>query len=196
VSATVARLATVAKADPPTGYRIIGPSSTVARVGSVAPVVDLDSNASTRLVAEALRTGQPAYRLSAMVPAPAFDLEAYLADPAGYLVESIPARALQGAQPGPGVPMLRASGPTAFIVRSGHQAELAIQAVPGAPVSLACFDLGLFPNGLQAISLQAGPDGVARTQFLATSGSVGRVSINAASPICTGRLTLIVEIPE
>jgi hypothetical protein len=168
---------------------VAGPSASIAAVGGVAPVVSTDSSAVTRQVAESLATGRDAHRLSPMLPAPAFDLDAYLRDPEVYLTESVPGRALQAAQPGDGVPVLRFAQIPASDARQGQPVALAVAAPVGAPVSFTAFDLGLFPNGLQAISVQAGPDGIARTEILAPPGSTGRMSLAVASPLCVQRLT-------
>ncbi len=115
--------------------------------GRIEPV-PADTNANTRSVAEALRTGQNPERLSAIISPAPFDEAAYRADPQAYLNVIEPGRGWQSRQPGPDVPRLvRLSPPTASIVQ-GETTGLRVKAVPGAPDTFTSFNLGAFQNRL------------------------------------------------
>lgn len=80
-------------------------------------------------------------------------------------------------------------------IATGDIVRLAITAPPGAPVSWTSFDCGRFAdNGLNAVTVAAGADGVASVNFEATAGTTGDVDILAGCPLASGQLHIVVEI--
>jgi len=167
------------------------------RAGGV-PSVAGDANPQVASVVEARRTGTHPERLSDLSPPPPFSLESYRKDPAAYINTIEPGRVHQPAQPGHGVPELRPASPPTARVPVGGSVELAIQALPRAPVSLLSKDLGTFANGLAAITVQAGDDGIARVPWYASGGVINQADILAACPLTSGqvRFTIIVTSNE
>lgn len=138
-------------------------------------------------------------RLSPAIAPAAFDPHAYAADEARYLALVEPGRVFQVLQPGPEVPRLQAE--TAQDVGLVQQVplELAVRAMPGAPVSFTSFDLAHFQeNGLSAITVKADDQGVARVHVVAGPGCFGRISVLAGCPLTAGQVTFVgvVEQPQ
>lgn len=162
------------------------------------PPVPVDLNPNVKSVHEALTTGRFPERVSAMTPPKPFDRAAYTADPQAYLDVVEPGRVWQPAQPGEGVPRIKASTPRYVEAEQGEPVSLRVEAVAGAPVTFTSFDLGAFQNRLTSITVQAGDDGVAVARFTGTPGTINNVNILAASPMTSGQLRFVVnvQLPE
>ena len=158
------------------------------------PVVEPDYQAQAESVKEAVRTGRHPERLTPLVEPASFDRAAYRRDPGTYLDTVEPGRALQPGEPGPGVPDLAIVGADTVRVAELGSVVLAAQAVPRAPVSFTSMDMGAFPNGLTAITVQADDAGVARVQFTAIAGTVYESKVLVASPLAVHVRTFIVQI--
>ena len=161
--------------------------------GTIEPV-PADTNANTRSVAEALRTGENPERLSALVPPTPFDPEAYEADPQAYLDVVEPGRVWQSLDPGPDVPRLRRATPPITEIVQGESVALRAKAPPGTPVTFTSFDLGAFQNRLTSITVAADEEGVAMATFTGTSGTLFDVNVLAASPAASGQLRFVVTV--
>ena len=105
-----------------------------------------------------------------------------------------PERVFQTATPGPGVPQLSIVGPSERRIQQGQSAEIAFQTAPAAPVSFLTREGGQFPNGQAAITVLADAEGIARTTFTATSGTVDDVYIQAGSPAAIGTQSMVVHV--
>ena len=126
-----------------------------------------------------------------------FNLAAYRADPAAYCAATDGSRCNQVAQPGPRTPALTSVGAGAFPVKTGGSVELKAQTDPGLPVSFTSQGLGLFPaSGQSAVTVQAGPDGIATAAFQASPGTVGHCLVIAGSPSRAGTIQFLVTIQE
>lgn len=150
-------------------------------------------------VKEALKDGRHPERLSVAIAPKAFDPQSFAADPAAYLGVVEPGRVFQVLQPGPEVPRLQALCAQDLGMTQGVPVELSVQAVPLAPVSFTSFDLAHFnENGLTAITVRADAQGVARVSLIGGPGCVGKVSVLAGSPLCSGQVGFrgMVEYPQ
>ncbi len=181
--------------------------------GQVAPAIEVDPLAETEMrrigstpaidkrapgsasVVEALQTGKHPERLSvAIAPAP-FDAVAFARNPDAYLAIVEPGRVFQCCQPGPGVAVLSSLVEDHLTVIQGGQLELAVRAVPLAPVSFTSLDLGIFAeNTLAAITVRADAEGIARVHLKAMPGTAGEVSTLVGCPLASGRLRLLISI--
>lgn len=179
------------------GNRAAGPGGEVRQgawdFGRPQPI-PADANPHVRSVAEALRTGEHPERVSPLVMPEPFDEEAFFQDPQAYLNVVEPGRVWQTAQPGPDVPRLRAQGSAGHRIEFGQSVPLRIQAAPGAPVTFTSFDAGSFENRLTSITVQADERGVAQATFTASSGTLSRVRILAASPMAAGQVEFLVRV--
>ncbi len=151
-------------------------------------------NPQVASVIEAGRTGgHPERRTALMTPKP-FDPVAWENDPQAYLDVCEPGRVFQPAQPGQGVKQLGVKGSPNIEVASGASTELAVKAIPEAPVTFTSFDLGNFSNQLTSITVKADDKGIATATFFAV-GTVNDCNILAASPLCSGQINFTVFIP-
>ncbi len=153
-----------------------------------------DANPSVKSVMEALRDQKHPERLSVMAPPPAFDAQAFAADPASYLEVVEPGRVFQTAKPGKDVPRLRAVSPPLHIVKSGEAVRLRVVAAPEAPVSFTSLDLGQFDNELTSITVKANKRGIAEARFTASAGATDDVRILAGSPVASGQARFVVSV--
>jgi hypothetical protein len=129
-------------------------------------------------------------------PAPAFDREAYLADPASYLDVASPSRAQEPAQPAADVPMLESVNGTAGTVPPLGSAVLQAKTEPGMPVTFTSWGLGSFDSGFPTITVAADEQGIASARFTASKGTVGQCPIMAASPVRGGTLRYLVTVSD
>jgi hypothetical protein len=157
-------------------------------------IVAVDVAAQRASVAEAVRSGKYPERLSALIAPVAFDRAAYLRDPAGYLNVVEPGRVLQPADAGQDVPALAIVGSEVVTIPELGSTTLAVQSVPRGPVSFASLDMGAFDNGLGAITVQADDQGIARTTYTATRGTIAQARIAIASPVASGTGTMLIQI--
>lgn len=158
------------------------------------PPVKPDANPNVKSVAEALQTKTHPERLTAMVAPKPFNKDEYKKNPQAYLDVVEPGRVYQSAQPGPGVPVLQPAGSRYAMLVQGKSTTLSIKALPGVPVTFTSFDLGRFENQLTSITVAADASGVAKTQFLATPGTINAVRILAGSPLATGQVEFLVDV--
>lgn len=156
--------------------------------------VDPNENLQVSSVYEALRTDQNPERLSPLFSPKAFDLISYQEDPSSYINTIEPGRVFQSLQPGDDVPQLKRVSPKRVELVQGEKTELAVKTLPGMPCSFTSFDLGAFENQLTAITVKADDDGVARTTFIASSGTIEGVNILSSSPVTSGQVRFIINI--
>lgn len=175
---------------------VVAPVPAPSKPWVVQPV-KVDANAQAASVAEALQTGKYPERLSALIQPKAFDQASYDQDPLKYLNTVEPGRCFQSAQPGPGVPEIKPVGVMPTVLPRGGSVDLRVQTQPHAPCSFTAMDLGSFSNHLNATTVAADAAGVATATFTASPGVVGMASVNAASPVATGRVRfqIMVEGP-
>ena len=161
-----------------------------------APHVDPDENASVKLTYSALVDAERKHpeRTNPMIMPAAFDKAVYLADRTAYLALSEPGRVWQAAQPGPEVPVLRRLGDLKQTLRQKESVRLETQAAPDAPVTFTSFDSGVFSNQLPSITVAADSKGLANAVFTATSGTISRINIMAASPMTSGRVEFHINV--
>lgn len=154
------------------------------------PTVAPESNATTAATYAALTssTGAPLSDKSPFAVGEKFDQASYEKSPDAYLEKFQPGRVWQSAQPGPGVPLIGRISSRNQSMKQGESVRLQVKTKPNAPVSYSSFDLGAFENKLPSITVAADEDGIAEAVFTATSGTIARVHIVAASPVATGRL--------
>jgi hypothetical protein len=105
-----------------------------------------------------------------------------------------PDRVFEDATPGPGVPALAVVGPSSQVIAAGATAAVAVQTAPNGDVTFTVREGGAFPNGLPSITVLADGDGVARTVFTATAGTVDDAHIQAGSPQAVGHLLIPIHI--
>ena len=163
--------------------------------GIVQPVAP-DANPSVALVVQSAQQQTNPERFSPMVMAEPFDRAGYLKDPESYLVDVVPSRVYQVAQPADGVPRLRALTSSGHEAPQGQWVDLIVRGEPGMPVTFNSFDLGEFPNQLTTITVAADTNGVARTRFRGTPGTQATCDILCASPVCSGQLRFKVNVIE
>ena len=181
------------KADQPARPTIVAVAPSPRGVGVTQPVQG-DANPQAASVMQALQDGRHPERLSLMIPPKPFDPAAYARDPQAYLDVVEPGRVFQTAQPAAGVPHLEPVGATAARLKSGASTTLAVRAAPGAPVSWAALDLGSFANQLNATTVRADEQGVARVEFTATPGASHTLRVLAGSPLASGQITFVVDV--
>ena len=152
------------------------------------PAVTAD-NAQVRstLAALAAPRSHPERLNPRMAPA-AFDAAAYAAKPQEYLDVAEPGRVFQTKPAGPGVTAIAPVSPYWQDVKQGDSIELAVKAVPGAPVTFTSFDAGAFGNGLTTQTVRADGAGLATVRFLGVPGTVNESNILAASPLTSGQV--------
>jgi hypothetical protein len=163
------------------------PDATPAPTAALAvALVEADYAAQRTSLVEAVQSGTHPERLSLLLAPAPFDLASYLHDPAAYLNIIEPGRALQPADPAPGVPSLDVVGPDLVTIAELGTTTLAVRTVPRGPVSFASLDMGAFANGQSAITVQADDQGIARTTYTATRGTIAQSRIAVASPVASG----------
>lgn len=124
-----------------------------------------------------------------------FDANRWALDSAyrtAYVAAAVPGRVWHPASPGSGVPVLGASAQR-FSVAPATTLTLSVTAIAGAPVSFTCFGEGRFSaNAQNSITVTANAQGVAQASFEAPRS--GPVPILVASPLCQGRLRIVVQV--
>lgn len=145
---------------------------------------------------EAFEHGGHPERLSPTVLPAKFDVAKFRSDPESYINVSEPGRVWQAAQPGPEVTPLRRKSPFRSTVKQGESIRLQVRAAEGAPVSFTCFDIGMFGNRLTSQTVVTSSEGVAEVIFTAFPGRFGEISIFSASPLHSGRLEFLVQVPQ
>ena len=151
-------------------------------------------NANTKSVAEAKQSGQHPERLSVMFVPKAFDKAVFDANPQAYLDVVEPGRVRQTAVPGKGVIQLQAKDSPLVKMVAGGSTELAVVGVPGAPVTFAAFDGGIFQNQLNSITVLGDENGIARVTYTATRGTIDRVRVVAGSPLASSEVYFQVNV--
>ena len=159
------------------------------------PLIDPNANAQTKSVQEALNNPtQLGHRLSAMIPAPKFDLAKYQTDPKSYLETVEPGRIWQSAKPGPGVAPLERTSNYFQKVIQGESVILEAKASPGMPVTFMSPRLGQFDNLLTTTTVAANDEGVAKANFKVTPGTRGEIEVFASSPVHSGRARFLIKV--
>ena len=202
-SATPAPAAPVATDETPTANRPVPVTPIVPQVSSPRPADEAVANWPPRQTPEPaeipkvnLKKVAPATRSPDVAP-PAWNLAAYRKDPQAYLDEVFPGRVNQTATPAADVPFLVAEGGTGFTVAPGSRIVLRVQGEPYMPVTWTSLGLGTFlRTGLTSVSVAADADGHASATWIATPGTIGNVSILAASPTRAGQIAFLVHITE
>ena len=163
-------------------------------VGQTQPVA-LDANPHVKSVVEAIRNKNHPERLTPVIAPKPFPEEAFRENPEAYLNVVEPGRVFQTAQPGPNVPVLRATGPQFTTISQGESVKLRTVTLPRAPVTFTSFDLGRFAeNQLTSVTVQADGRGIAEAEFQGVSGTFNRVNILAGSPVASGQIRFVVEV--
>lgn len=157
--------------------------------------VKADATRYKASILEAARSGSHPERRTALLVPDEFDVEAFEADPDGYLTTVEPGRIHQTAEPGPGVPALWTGGPAELRMGPGGELELGVTGEANAPVTFHSTGLGAFENGLTTITVRADGAGAASAVFTATAGTLGDVNVVAASPMAVGKVcfSILVE---
>jgi hypothetical protein len=129
-----------------------------------------------------------------------FSLTRYEQDRAAYLSAVVPGRAFRYLDPKPGVIAIRAASELDREIEVEQSVDLAVQALPRAPVTFTSVGSGQFTNRRNSITLEADEKGFARARFTATRGTAGTVPIYAACPMMTGQVAfsvyVAVPVPE
>jgi hypothetical protein len=167
-------------------------SASVLLVALASLTADLAAADGTRPVAAAQRA--EAASRSAAFRADDFDPATYAKDRAAYCAKVVPGRIWQLAQPGLEVPALRPATSRGQSVAPGGSVDLAVQAVPQAPVTFLSQGLGSFENGQVSITVQADATGRATASFTATPGTVAYADVMAACPLTSGQVMFTIEI--
>lgn len=147
---------------------------------------------------ESLRTPDPFGPRPGLLEKPRdFDLESYEANPETYLSRAVFARAFETTErefvteserSRQKSETLKPVGDTFFELKTGETATLKVRTAPGAPVTFSSYDLGLFENNLNTITVPANRQGVAEAEYRATPGVYDDVRIIAASPVRLGQV--------
>jgi hypothetical protein len=153
-----------------------------------------DTNPQVRSVHDALQDRSKPSRFSSFAPAERFDLAEYKKDPSKYLGSIEPSRVFAPAEPGEGVPVLRASGKRYHRVTQGESVRLSVEAEPNAAVTFFSENLGVFSSQLTSETVQADEKGIATAVFTADGGTVDAVKILAASPMASGQVSFLVNV--
>jgi hypothetical protein len=125
--------------------------------------------------------------LSTTAALPPFDPEEFARNSKEYLAQVVPARCMQTAPPGEGVPALQVQSQARAALATDEVAPLWVKGVPGAPVTFTAFDGGSFKeNGLTSVTVQANANGLAVAHYTAGRGIGGDVTILAGSPLSSG----------
>lgn len=163
------------------------------RIGN-SPRVDWDANPATRAVSKALEEDNDPSLVSSFIAPEPFDRESYEANPEEYLAIAPPGRIWQAADSGEGVTRIQKASTGYQSVVQGDTVTLKVNAEPGMPVTFYTPDLGEFPNRLKSITVAADEEGVAETQYTATTGTYGEVGILASSPVHSGQARFLVNV--
>jgi hypothetical protein len=153
-----------------------------------------DTNPQVRSVHDALQDRSKPSRFSSFAPAERFDIEEYKKDPSKYLGAIEPSRVFAPAEPGEGVPVLRASGKRYHRVTQGESVRLSVEAEPNAAVTFFSENLGVFSSQLTSETVQADEKGIATAVFTADGGTVDAIKILAASPMASGQVSFLVNV--
>ncbi len=153
--------------------------------GSTPPVTE--DNPQVRSTLAALKDGKHPERLNPLIAPKPFDEAAYRANPQAYLDVAEPGRVFQTKPAAPGVARIEPVSPYWQDVKQGASVELAVKALPGAPVTFTSFDCGKFGNGLTTETVAADAAGIARVKFHGVPGTVLETNILAASPLTSGQ---------
>jgi hypothetical protein len=181
--------------DPETTAAAADPGPAAAFDYGRTPAIPADANPSVAQVHQALVARSHPERLNPMIAPAPFDRARYVADPASYLQTVEPGRVFQTAQPAPEVRRIERLTPSSPTVVQGESLRLAVRAEPGMPVTFTSFDLGIFAeNQLTSLTVAADADGQAAATLQATPGTIGDISILAASPVTSGQLRFIVTV--
>jgi hypothetical protein len=151
-----------------------------------SPQLGPEVNPQVKQAISAFKNGVGSKITPTVEPLP-FDKVAYEANPAEYLSEVEPGRVWQSAQPGPGVPVLRAESSAINRIKQGESVRLKVRTQPNSPVTYTAFDLGAFENRLPSITVAANSEGIAEATFTGTPGTMDWANILASSPMASGR---------
>ncbi len=159
-----------------------------------SPPVSPTANKQVEYVYAALKDHSNPNAYSSFAEAKPFNADAYKADPDKYINSVEPSRVFSAAQPGDGIGVIRPVGKPYHGVVQGEAVTLAVEATPGAPVTMTSFQLGYFENQLTSITVKADDKGVARAIYTAGGGTIDDVQIMAASPMTTGQVKFTVNV--
>lgn len=160
------------------------------------PVVAYDANKSTRLIKEALDSGDEKLisRLSVMHEAKPFDRAAFEKDPQTYLDEVEPGRIWQSAPEGEGVKQIARYGDFYRQLLQGESAPLTVKVAPLMPVTFYSPHLGRFENQLTSITVRADENGKATATWTAAPGTHDETTIVVASPSTSGQANFLIDV--
>jgi hypothetical protein len=164
-------------------------------VGRVKPVPGNTNLQVAGLVAALVNKNHPEM-VSALAPAPPFDVADFRKDPDAYVNTVVPSRAFQTAQPGPGVSPLTPVGATQISMKQDGQVILRVLGEAGAPITATSFDLGRFSNQLVSQTVIADHNGIAAVSFSPGSGTISDVHIVIGSPMSSGSVTYVVTVTQ
>ena len=173
------------------------PTSEAAWDGTygTAPGVAASNRPDVASVAAAARTGQ-IERVTALVRSTSFTVDQWTdaEKRQQYLNTVEPGRVWQTADPGPQVPQTSFHGANALEVEQGTVIDLVFHSAPDAPLSLLSHGLGAFANGLTAITVVTDAQGQATVPWTAIPGTLGDVTVVAASPLAVGQAQVAIEV--
>ena len=86
------------------------------------------------------------------------------------------------------------AGPTAATLHVGSTTQLAVNCLPGAPVTFVIMDMGAFPNGRASQTVTADAAGFASISYRAIPGVIGMVHVLAGSPATSGQVDFVLNV--
>lgn len=150
----------------------------------LVPTVD---PAESETVADAVRKlKEKGARPGSTLRSKEFDAKAFNENPKKYVDEFDPFRVFNPAQPGEGVPVLVRASKKQNSIKQGEVVALSVKAPHRTPVTFTSFDGGTFTNKLPSICVLADDKGIARADFVSTTGVVSGCKVLASSPMTTG----------
>ncbi len=158
------------------------------------PAIPVDSNETTKKLAESRGNPKLDYRRSSLVPAPKFDRTAYEADPQAYLTEIAPGRINQALSPGKDVtPIKRVGNYFHDGVLPGESVKLKVKTEPKMPTTFKA-QLGAFENRLSTITVAANENGIAQVNLKIDGGISGELEVKAVSPVHSDTARWLIEV--
>jgi hypothetical protein len=139
---------------------------------------------------------RPERRSSLVVPTD-FDNERFKTDSvyADKYVNTVePGRVFASAQPSEEVKAIGSNGTRYHRVLQGQAVRLQVVVPPNSPVTFTSFRFGQFSNKLTSITVPADESGIASADFTATSGTLDRVNVMAASPMTSGQVDFAIDV--
>ncbi|MEQ1826761.1 MAG: hypothetical protein ABL921_12480 [Pirellula sp.] len=174
------------------------PRKKIYKLEGPRPKLNVNANAETAQIAEALSGKRDPSTLSSSIVPTSFNKAQFDANKEAYATEYAkniePGRVFVTAQLGDGVPVLRSDGGRFHRVNQGERVRLKVDAPAGAPIAFSSMKSGQFINQLSSITVVADQNGKAEALFTASSGTIGEIPILAASPVASGQIRFVVSV--